>query len=313
MPALRLRVRPALSRFVIVCAAAFVLVQTFGIAHQAHAQPSVLLDFDGVADGTVLDNFYGLSDPPLTFSDPLGGSVYARSFGHNTSPPNVLGVEPTGIPGMNNEKGAVDIEIGWASGQIPVYSVSVQAAAISSIEDVQQPVSRPFMQVWDQNGLLLATVYYQGPLPSNPLDMSPYETLSFALPPCGFPCVFKRIGKIRLSAPHPQGTPPIFGVFDDLRFNPVTCSGLVVPNGDGSSCDGTQENASCSTWTCDPGHLPLGADPVCQASGWSGSVSCYAAPSVPLGSAAAPLVLAVAIAMLAMGRLAWRGRRPRIS
>jgi hypothetical protein len=288
---------------------ALTLVSAFGFARAAQAQPSVLLDFDGFADGTVLDSVYALSDPPLVFSDPLGGSVYARSFGHNTSSPNILGASPTGIPGLNNELGAVDIEIGWSSGQIPVYSVSVQAAAISTIEDVQQPTKRPFMQVWDQNGLLLATVYYQGTLPSNPLNVSPYETLSFALPPCGSFCVFQRIAKVRLSAQHPQGTPPIFGLFDDLRFNPVTCSGLAVPNGDGSSCDGTQENASCGTWTCDPGYLPQGSDPVCGAGGWSGSVSCYAAPSVPLGSEATPLVLAGLIAMLAMLRLAWRGQR----
>ncbi|MGQ0792381.1 MAG: hypothetical protein ACT4NJ_09210 [Nitrosopumilaceae archaeon] len=36
-----------------------------------------------------------------------------------------------------------------------------------------------------------------------------------------------------------------------------------IPNGDGSSCDGTLDGRTCPTWTCNTGFTKSGTDPKC--------------------------------------------------
>ena len=44
---------------------------------------AVLINFDAPADGTIIDSFY----PSATFTNPIGGNIYARASAFNTSVP----------------------------------------------------------------------------------------------------------------------------------------------------------------------------------------------------------------------------------
>lgn len=259
-----------------------------GVVGPAGAE--VRLGFDDAADGTVIDSYYALLGPGFTFANPIGGSVYARTSLFNVTPDNVVSVVPAGIPAFNATLGAVDVTFGSGAGA-PVREVAVQVAAVASLEPLGTPQNRPFMQVWDGYNQLRATVYFQGALPTNSLEVTPFETLRWALPACIPPCIAEAISRIRLSAQQTQPGPPIYALFDELVVNPDSCSNLLVINGEGSGpeCDGTLVGQACTVWTCPTGYT-AGADPVCQPGGtWSGPAictadACYGEPMIPFGS-----------------------------
>ena len=60
-------------------------------------------------------------------------------------------------------------------------------------------------------------------------------------------------------------------------FAGFSCGIPNIPNGDGSSCDGTFGDNSCNTWTCNTGFTKAGTDPQCDpGSIYSGTFTCEA-------------------------------------
>lgn len=101
------------------------LVLSTAFATQANA---VLIDFDGVSNGTVVNNQYS----GVTFSKLLsgvdGGPVYARSMGSFAeSPPNVISVFETGYPGFDNRWGTIHAAFTSAQTSVSVDSFLVLA------------------------------------------------------------------------------------------------------------------------------------------------------------------------------------------
>ena len=168
------------------------------------------INFDNVADGTVINNAY----PGVTFSNPLGGDVYARSSIFNTTPNNVVSIFQTGLPPFYAFYGAVDAAFGT-----PVTSVSIDAAAVASLEPLGTPQNRPFLQAFD-GATLLGTVFFSGALPTNPLEVTSFETLTFSAP---------SITSIRFSSQQGQGGPNIWGLFDTLNYTTPTTSPVPEP------------------------------------------------------------------------------------
>jgi hypothetical protein len=248
---------------------------------------AMLINFDAPADGTVIDNYYFLPlSTSVTFSNPppLNASIYARSSLATTSPGNVVSVLQTGGPQFNAYYGAVDATINTVLLDT-VTIVSIRVAAVASGEPLGIPKNKPFMQVWDLGNVYLGQVNFAGALPTSPWQVTPFERLSFKLPPCvGGPiaCADYGIGRVRLSSQQTQGGPPVYALFDDLELNPVTCSNLTVVNGDGSSCNRTLYGDACSSWTCTAGYSRTGSDPVCVNGAWSGPAICAAPTAVPL-------------------------------
>jgi hypothetical protein len=160
------------------------------------------LNFDDVADGTVIDTAYA----GVTFSNPLGGDVYARSTSFAASATNVVSIFQTGLPPFNASYGAVDISFATLQ-----HTVSVDAAAVAALEPLGTPHNRPYLQAFDSTGHLLQTVYFSGTLPTNSFQVSAYETLSFT-------GVGDSIAKIRISGQQGAGGPPLYALFDNVTF-----------------------------------------------------------------------------------------------
>ena len=168
----------------------------------AFAAQADTLNFDGLADGTVL----GTRFPGITFTQALGGDVYARTSTAARSPSNVASVFQTGIPMYGAYYGAVDAEFATLQ-----RSVSIDAAAARPPEGLGTPLNRPFLQAFDANGALLATVYFQGTLPDAG-GVSAYEPLTYVSPTAN-------IKKVRFSTQQTQGGPTVYGYFDNLGYS----------------------------------------------------------------------------------------------
>jgi len=136
------------------------------------ATAAVTINFDTAADGAVIDTFYQLSNG-VTFANPLGGNIFARS-GVAISPPNLVNLLGTGVPGFDAKTGAVD-----ATFSTTVASVSIDTYPFVAIEAFDPAVRRPFLEAYDAAGTLLSKTLYTGPLP-NPsgLVSGPTETLT---------------------------------------------------------------------------------------------------------------------------------------
>jgi len=74
---------------------------------------------------------------------------------------------------------------------------------------------------------------------------------------------------------------------------------------------GLPDGSACTTWSCDPGYVPIGDDPLCVDGGWSGSFGCYEASSVPAGDPPAHVLLRLLLGGLAVGALVREQRRAR--
>ena len=257
------------------------LIAMFAAAFDTSAR-AVLINFDAPADGTAIDTFYyNPLATSVSFSNPVGpASVYARATIFNTSPGNVVSVFPTGFPPFNALYGAVDGTLNRVLFD-QIQSVTVMAAAVATGEPLGTPQNRPFLQAWDHNNVLLPTVYFQGALPTNSFEVTPFERLTISVPPCvGTPieCAGYGISKVRFSSQQNQSGPPIYALFDDFQWNPPVCSAPVIAHGNASSCAGTINTDTCTAWTCDPGYTPQGTNPVCSNGSWTGTFSCVGPP-----------------------------------
>lgn len=197
--------------------AAATLAACAGLALSPGASAAYTVTFDDVANGTDVSSYYALS-PGITMSNPLGGGVYARSSSFNSTPNNVVSVVATGLPPFNAASGAIDISF---SSLLTVRSASIDAAAVATLEPLGTPFNRPYVEAWNRAGTYLGRVLYSGALPTNPLQVTAFETLTIDSG-CGAICsVDQTLGRIRLSAQQSQPGPRIYALFDTLVISPV--------------------------------------------------------------------------------------------
>ncbi len=180
-----------------------------GAAQNARAQAN-LINFDDVLDGTVVDTFYAARG--VTFTNPVGGSVYARDgSGFAPSPPNVVSIFQTGLPDFYAFFGAVD-----ATFSTPQLTVSIDARPVSTFEPLGTPFNRPFLEAYS-GATFLGRVLYQGALPTGVREVGPTETLTFT-------SATANITRVRFSVQQNQGGPRISGLFDNLSFSATNCT-----------------------------------------------------------------------------------------
>ena len=167
------------------------------------------INFDDAADGANINTRY----PGVTFSNPVGGNIFARSgAGSAPSSPNVVSVAGTGLALFDARQGAVE-----AAFATPVGSVSIDARPVAPPEFVGALTKKPFFEVYATNGVLIGQIYYQGALPTTGGAAGPVETISFT-------STVNNIGRVRFSSQNPGSpptVPPTYGMFDNLRFDRI--------------------------------------------------------------------------------------------
>lgn len=162
-----------------------------------------IITFDDVADGTIVNTRY----PGVTFSNPIGGDIYARDVDRFApSIPNVVSVVPApAFTIFDARQGAVQARF-----TIPQSDVSIDARPVGPVEFFGELRNRPFLEAYDATNNFLGRVLYQGPLPTEQaFAVGPVERLIFRSPT-------SNISYIRFSSQQSQSPNPTYGLFDNL-------------------------------------------------------------------------------------------------
>ena len=184
-----------------------------GLKPPPNFERTVVIHFDDVADGTVVDTQYagsgGVTFASLTTQPASRGSAYARrlQFDKAASGMNVLSLsQGPGLFGafFDARQGAVE-----ATFDQPQRSVSVMALPVVWPDSLSRIDNRPFIEAFDAAGNYLGRARTQlGPNDAN-FDMH-WQMITFTSPS-------KNIKKIRLSSQaHPDNW--VYTVFDNLTF-----------------------------------------------------------------------------------------------
>lgn len=183
----------------------FIFIGAFSIASMQSVQATTI-NFDGVADGTVVNTLYS----GVTFSNPFGDDVYARfvngPVGWHSSPFNVVSLSQAEFSPFNTDSGAVD-----AVFDVLQQTVSIDVAAVASSDPSGTPQSRPFLEAYDATDNLLGKILFAGALPTSASAVTAFETITFT-------SASANIKKIRFSSEQTEGGPAIYGLFDTLAF-----------------------------------------------------------------------------------------------
>jgi hypothetical protein len=189
------------------------LVTAILVGMAAESQATVI-NFDDVADGTVINTHYA----GVTFSNPLGGNVYAQAVGAsgNISAPNAVSILNGGLDFFfNASSGAVDATFATLQ-----QTVSIDVRAVGPVEFLGALQNRPFLEAYDSANVFLGRVLFAGALPTDCcFAFTPIETLTFT-------SASSNIAKVRFSSQISQSGAAVFGLFDNLSFtngstNPV--------------------------------------------------------------------------------------------
>ncbi len=164
-----------------------------------------LINFDDVTDGTQINTHY----PGVTFTNPLGGNIYARTLPDALSAPNLVSLFASGGVAFDAMDGAVDVN--FAS---PVGIVQIDVRPLAQLADHSDPeAALPYIQAWDTANNFLGTVYYTGPLPQSAFDTGVVETLTITSP-----SGTNNIGRARFTCQQPVSGVRTFGEFDNLNY-----------------------------------------------------------------------------------------------
>jgi len=166
------------------------------------------------------------AEPTVGFRDAWAGRAQATSRA-----PNVVSVFAAGAAPFHGLSGAVDVEL--APSDRPVRVVAVEVS-VSGVAAGGAGGARPTLEAWDLDGTFLGAARFRGPLPKGRF-VTPFQTLVLDVR-CQTPgCRPARIGTVRLAAsPADPGAPPVYAIFDDLRFDPLpACSDDLDSDGDG--------------------------------------------------------------------------------
>lgn len=175
-------------------------------AFAATPAQAVTIGFDDVADGTDIASTYaGLG---VTFNNPIGDGIFARSSTVNASPSNVVSVFDSGVPAFDARWGAV--EAVFSSLQ---RFVSIDAAILRLPEGLGTPQNAPKLEVYDNANNLIGVVNWNFSQIAQPGagGITGFQTLDFS-------AGSDVIAKVRFLSGQPGGSPSNFGIFDNLVF-----------------------------------------------------------------------------------------------
>jgi PEP-CTERM motif len=166
-----------------------------------------IINFDGVADGTVVDSLY----PNVTFSyvgcgtcfAGAGPDIYARAMPGAASPANVVSFFSTGLPFEDNRWGV--IKASFSSLQ---SSVTIAALGIEPPEFLGPQLNRPFLQAFDSTGAVVGEALY--PFVSGDTGFGTWQNLTVT---GAANIAYVWFGSQTGAAGH------TYGAFDNLTFN----------------------------------------------------------------------------------------------
>lgn len=176
------------------------------------------INFDGLADGTVINTFYTASNG-VTFAcvscsttEGSGPDIYSRTaVGSAASGTNVVSLmAPAGQGNGGSSLAVFDARFGGIEASFTTLqqTVSIDAAAVLPVEFAGTPVNDPFLEAFDSSGNLLAKVLY--PVAYGSSGYGSYQTLSYTSSSAN-------IAYVILSSQHDSG-PAVYGEFDNLTF-----------------------------------------------------------------------------------------------
>jgi hypothetical protein len=174
---------------------------------------SVLIDFDTspagpVAGGTQIDSTYASQGVTFTCVVCSSGHAYALTAVPNNA---VSLFAPPSLPFFDARWGAVK-----ASFASPRAWVSIDATAVLPPEWLTTPVAKPWLEAFDANGNIIlqngaAAVYY--PLNYGDAGYGTAQTLTVNA------SATQKIAYVLFSSQAPGSGTPVYGQFDNLRFN----------------------------------------------------------------------------------------------
>lgn len=174
---------------------------------------TVVIQFDNVADGTVIDHAYassGVNFASLTTQPPSTGSVYARRL-QSTSAASGVNVMSLSTdlawlgPFFDARNGAIEVTFDQLQS-----SVSVMALPLTMPEGLGSTDNRPFLEAFSTDGTYLGRARTQLKLGDAGFIMV-WQPIAFVSPT-------RNIKKVRLSS-QAHGSPWVYTVFDNLTFH----------------------------------------------------------------------------------------------
>lgn len=173
---------------------------------------TIVIQFDDVADGTVVDHVYassGVNFASLTTQPPSTGHVYARRMQLATGASGMNVMSLSTHPGWGGaffdaRNGAIEATFDQLQS-----SVSVMALPMIFIEALGSDDNRPFMEAFDTNGTYLGRARTRLSPDDKGFDM--------VWQPLAFVSTSANIKKVRLSS-QAHGSRWVYTVFDNLTF-----------------------------------------------------------------------------------------------
>ena len=174
---------------------------------------TVVIQFDNVADGTVIDSAYassGVQFASLTTQPPSRGSVFARRLQSTSAASGVnvmsISTDPAWLgPFFDARSGAIEVTFDQLQS-----SVSVMALPLVMPEALGSTDNRPFMEAFSTDGTYLGRARTQLK-EGDPGFNLVWQPLVFVSPT-------RNIKKVRLSS-QAHGSPWVYTVFDNLTFH----------------------------------------------------------------------------------------------
>jgi hypothetical protein len=182
------------------------------VANLAIKQPlpsSVTIDFDtspggAVAPGSIVDSTYASNG--VTFSCVSCGSGHAYALPAAVGGNAVSLFAPPSVPVFDARWGAVR-----ATFATPRRWVSIEATAVLSPEGLGTPTARPWLEAFDASGNLVGGVQYY-PLAYGDVGWGTAQTITVT-------STSSNIAYVQFSSQPPANGDPVYGQFDNLRFN----------------------------------------------------------------------------------------------
>jgi hypothetical protein len=158
-----------------------------------------------VANGSVVDTAYTGYGVTLSCVVCTSGHAFARALSNANNGVSLVDPQTSVLPYFDARNGAVIATFNTGRSW-----VSIDAAPVLPPEFKGTPVSMPWIEAYDANGNFLAKTLY--PIAYGQPGYGDAHTLTVSSGSAS-------IKSVRFSSRYVSGTPPVYGTFDNLRFN----------------------------------------------------------------------------------------------
>jgi hypothetical protein len=170
---------------------------------------SVTIDFDNspggaVASGSIVDSTYASAGVTFTCVSCMSGHAYALQAATGGNAVSLFA--PPSVPVFDARYGAVR-----ATFSTPRRWVSIEATPVLPPEWTVTPAAKPWLEAFDASNNLIGSVQYY-PFGYNDVGWGTAQTLTVT-------STSSNIAYVQFSSQPPNSGTPVYGQFDNLRFN----------------------------------------------------------------------------------------------